>query len=717
MTKNSHTVEFILYVIIIVIMIFRARHFLSIAFGIACPLAHAELLVLHSASEINDFLRKDVQSQASFTTTGVIERANIPAVVSDATGHFEVHEWMGDGQRPSVGDKTVLSGNVFVTKNLEPWILVKSFDVIGSEAPKAPLRVPLKDLSTLKHNHLLVATEGQVIDALPDSVDERVAFLLVKDHSSILPVACNEKQSPKQLIGAYVRITGFFHASLNSRRIFTGPYIYLTDLKVLIPSPDPFTSPKLGNPHYLSPAEVIKMDQRVITGTIDAVWDGSEAILRMSSGEFVRCRFQQGQELPRIGQAVDVVGRANTDLFRICLRQARWRPSAFPPATNATPAKISVREICRNNGSRTVYRTDYFGKPVTIQGTVRMLSLKGDEPLSMAVESEGQLIPIKCEPSTRPFANLKIGFELKVTGVCILETEAWQPDAIFPQTTGVFLVVRTPQDIEVVSRPSWWTPLRLWVLVGILFLALIASFSVAVFLRRLVDRRGRELMREQLAHYAAKLRVGERTRLAVELHDTLSQNLSGVGLQISAAKGAKALGAEAMAERLETAERMLQSSRMELKRCLFDLRSDALGKADFADAIGDTLKPILGAARLTLRFNIPRAKLHDTTAHAVICIVRELVSNAIQHGKATAVHVAGSLEDGTLLFSVKDNGTGFDPPSSPGPLQGHFGLSGIRERTERLGGTFTIKSTPGTGTYARVSVDAPTTGATEGPCL
>ena len=79
--------------------------------------------------------------------------------------------------------------------------------------------------------------------------------------------------------------------------------------------------------------------------------------------------------------------------------------------------------------------------------------------------------------------------------------------------------------------------------------------------------------------------------------------------------------------------------------------------------------------------------------------------------------MAGSLEDRTLLFSVKDNGTGFDPSASAGPLQGHFGLSGIRERTERLGGAFTIESTPGTGTYARVSVDVPATDATEGPCL
>lgn len=56
------------------------------------------------------------------------------------------------------------------------------------------------------------------------------------------------------------------------------------------------------------------------------------------------------------------------------------------------------------------------------------------------------------------------------------------------------------------------------------------------------------------------------------------------------------------------------------------------------------------------------------------------------------------------MFSVQDDGCGFAPDSVPGPEQGHFGLKGIRERVKRLGGTFTVESTAGTGTRAVVTL-------------
>ena len=85
-------------------------------------------------------------------------------------------------------------------------------------------------------------------------------------------------------------------------------------------------------------------------------------------------------------------------------------------------------------------------------------------------------------------------------------------------------------------------------------------------------------------------------------------------------------------------------------------------------------------------------------------MIRELVSNAIRHGRATKIRVAGEYHDGTLSFSVGDNGCGFDPLAVPGPSQGHFGLEGIRERTDRLDGSVKIESEPGKGTKVNVKL-------------
>ena len=67
-----------------------------------------------------------------------------------------------------------------------------------------------------------------------------------------------------------------------------------------------------------------------------------------------------------------------------------------------------------------------------------------------------------------------------------------------------------------------------------------------------------------------------------------------------------------------------------------------------------------------------------------------------------AKSAAGSLEDGLLRFSVRDNGCGFDPATCPGVMQGHFGLQCIRERVNQFNGEMEIESSPGKG--ARVSV-------------
>ena len=125
------------------------------------------------------------------------------------------------------------------------------------------------------------------------------------------------------------------------------------------------------------------------------------------------------------------------------------------------------------------------------------------------------------------------------------------------------------------------------------------------------------------------------------------------------------------------------------------------------EAITRTLEPHAVGVKIAVRFNVPRERLSDSTTHTILHVVRELVVNAIRHGRATEVKVAGECHGDVISFSVRDNGAGFDPAAAPGPAEGHFGLLGIRERLKAHGGTLQIDSAPGAGAKFTIAMSNP----------
>ena len=118
-----------------------------------------------------------------------------------------------------------------------------------------------------------------------------------------------------------------------------------------------------------------------------------------------------------------------------------------------------------------------------------------------------------------------------------------------------------------------------------------------------------------------------------------------------------------------------------------------------------TVQRLVGEARLEIRLDVPRERLSDNTVHALMNIVRELATNAVRHGGASVVRVEGALEGGMLRCTVSDDGCGFDPDDRPGMAEGHFGLQGIEERIDELGGELDIHG--GRGEGARISFRIP----------
>ncbi len=97
--------------------------------------------------------------------------------------------------------------------------------------------------------------------------------------------------------------------------------------------------------------------------------------------------------------------------------------------------------------------------------------------------------------------------------------------------------------------------------------------------------------------------------------------------------------------------------------------------------------------------------LSEIVEENLLRIGQETVTNVVKHSGAAQVKIKLHFNPNTVVLQINDNGKGFNPESSVGPKDGgHFGLLGIRERTERLGGQVSITSTPGAGTMIRVEI-------------
>ena len=327
------------------------------------------------------------------------------------------------------------------------------------------------------------------------------------------------------------------------------------------------------------------------------------------------------------------------------------------------------------------------GHLLRICGTLRRIPLPDEPTKSALIESDGAFLEISPGVTPRLFEGLTVGSEIAVTGIAFVEKEHWRPNLCFPKISKTMLIPRGPEDIEILSGPPFWTQMRLLTLIVLL---------VGVVITMIV--------RNGAIHRLSDERIKERTRLAVELHDTIAQNLAGAAIQLETAETLVPNGSDRLKQILSSAIKIMHISREELRDCIWDLRNKTLDEKHVEDALRRILTPCLNGTRLRLRFPVNRTDITDSSMHAAISITRELVSNAIHHGHPSCISIAGTLDGRQMLFSVTDNGVGFDIEHSPGPREGHFGITGIRERVRKLNGTFFIKSKRGKGTKATISI-------------
>ena len=199
--------------------------------------------------------------------------------------------------------------------------------------------------------------------------------------------------------------------------------------------------------------------------------------------------------------------------------------------------------------------------------------------------------------------------------------------------------------------------------------------------------------------------VAERNRLALELHDAVSQKLFGLVLSAEAATMLVERDPAAARDQVERLQILAREALDELRSLVFELRPPDLEKDGLCGALRKHVELLSRAGESEIELSLDDA-VSPAPARGleVLRIAQEAIQNALKHAQAERVAVRLRDRDGRLLLEVEDDGAGFDP-NTAGIRSRRLGLTSMEERAERLGGTLEVVSTPGAGTTVRL--DAP----------
>ena len=685
----------------------------------------AEYAPIRSVSEALRLHYGDFKKELPFEFRGtVLTRADSGTfIIDDGSASIKVntHPCIA-ADAFATGDRVIVGGLAEHTSEFEGKnrLIARAITVTGKGTVPKPVDAALADITAGRFDYRIVRVKGTVTAVFQDEIDPRVMFLTLLSGSTTIPVTFHRTKphgitDPLRLLDAQLRVTGVCEPSIGSWRIFQGHGIATGldcgKIEIISPSPaDPFDIMPLDVHKDLRPDHIPAMGRRSVAGLVSAVWGGNNVLLRTDIFKLktIRVHLATGQKLPKCGAYIRVAGLPETDLFTIILSNAIWRDEpangTAAAAAEAPPVRLTVEQLLFDEKGAPQLQTPYHGRVITLSGTVHSLVRDPPTGARMNLSCGHHVIAVDASGCVGALDGVELGAKVETTGVCLAETDIWRPSAPFPRVKGFSLVLRTPKDIRILARPPWFTPRKVFIVLGFLIAALAGVGIWNRMLNRIVARRGRQLLKEEIAHAKTAFRVDERTRLAAELHDSISQTLTGVSLQIDAAERARRKDDRQMGLHLATARQTLANCREELKNCLWDLRNCALEEPDAEEAIRKTLNPHRGEAELSIGFSIPRSRFSDSSFHAVLRILRELVTNAIRHGKAKHIDVRGESDGGGIVITVRDDGEGFDPGGRKGMEEGHFGLLGISERLARLGGHMKIDSAPGLGTTAVINI-------------
>lgn len=637
-------------------------------------------------------------ARATVTFSAGWSKGRVEMGVHDGTAGIYASPKNWSGPIPDYGQEIEIRGRVH-PGTWAPFLEVDDLKIIGPGRLPKPQSADYVTLQSGLLDSQFVEVEGIVRDVQYDAdtaPPSTILTLAVQGGRAEVFAALQKDAHWKPMIDARIRARGVVFHYFNPRR-----QAFAFRVMVRRPEQVEVIEPARAEPPPIVPAgSLLQFDDNRpllahrarVNGVVSLHWPGDFLFLQ-DGNDGLLVRSRQWEPL-RPGDEVEVTAFPAMGAYAGQLEDARYRklgrkaePLPVPTELDALAAGESEARLVQTEGE--------LANVAEIAGRAVLMLRKGK-----------LLVPAELPTSIGALPSLEIGSTLSVTGVCQVNLGPQRRFARLYLPESARLLLRSAADVRVIRAAPWWNERRLAVALASAGVAILLIAAWTWTLRTRNAQLRSQIGARRRAEMEVQRRRDEQNLLAADLHDSLEQTLTGVALQLQAARDQLPAEARDPQDHLALAERMLEHSREGVHRTVRDLRQASRESLDLPDEIRSLARAVSAQQKVQVEVAVPERvpELPAQSRYHLLHFTQEGVTNALKHAAARHVRVELQASDHHAAVVISDDGRGFDPLACPGPAQGHFGLQGMRERAARMNGSLRIEAKPGSGTRLTLSI-------------
>jgi signal transduction histidine kinase len=648
------------------------------------------LPLLMTCGEVHRLTREEAQRGYPVKIRGVVTCV-LPEhqafTIQDATRGLYVEDWSDNRSAPpQVGDFLELEGTTDPSK-FAPIVKAAHLASLGVGKLPEPARPTWDQLLNGSLDAQYVELQGIITAVATNGV-----MLLTRDGRIKLELRVNHgaSNSPGALAGypdALVRIRGCLLASWDylTHEVKAGEIrIYSADLSVDAPAPaDLFALPAKSVAQLQLFDPQASVFQRVkVAGQILHV-NGAEHFL--SDGKHGLRFLTKNNPGLAPGDLVEVAGFPQLSGVSPVLREAVTRKTGLAPLPPA-------RELTADN----LVNSDCDAMRVRIQGV--FVSVR-ETPTEQILEIQNGVRTFIARLNHGGIKPPPGGSRLELTGTYFGQGGDW---AMGQGISSFELLLNSPADVRILSRPPWWTLERLLITVGALVCVLAATMLWVTQLHRQVEQRTAELeaqIRERQRIEQQHVMEQERARVAQDLHDELGSSLTEISMLGARAKSAQEDKRKFYLEQMSDKAREMIAALDEIVWAMNPRHDSLASLTSYFCLYADRFLGLAGIAwKLENSPGTADCAVDSRHRHQLFLAFKEALTNVVRHAGASEVRLSICRQNGEVRLEIADNGRGLPPAVRTEEMDG---VMNMRARLEKLGGRFEVASEAGHGTQVK----------------